>query len=267
MTSQLEAKVALVTGAARGIGADIARAFSDAGAAVMITDVLADEGEKTAAFIREAGGKAAFLALDVRDEAAWEAAVTGTVAKFGGLDILVNNAGIEETGVLAEFELDDFRRLFDINVTGLFLGTKHAMRAMRPDGAAGRGGVILNLSSMAAVRSEPCFGPYGATKSAVDKLTKVAAVEAGKLGWGIRVNCLYPGIIATDMQTKLQQDLLDLGFYPDAESLAADLLARTPLGRVGTVQDVTSAALYLCSDAASFITGAGIPVDGGMALT
>jgi NAD(P)-dependent dehydrogenase (short-subunit alcohol dehydrogenase family) len=267
MTSQLEAKVALVTGAARGIGADIARAFSDAGAAVMITDVLADEGEKTAASIREAGGKAAFLAHDVRDEAAWEAAVTGTVAKFGGLDILVNNAGIEETGVLAEFELDDFRRLFDINVTGLFLGTKHAMRAMRPDGAAGRGGVILNLSSMAAVRSEPCFGPYGATKSAVDKLTKVAAVEAGKLGWGIRVNCLYPGIIATDMQTKLQQDLLDLGFYPDAESLAADLLARTPLGRVGTVQDVTSAALYLCSDAASFITGAGIPVDGGMALT
>jgi 3alpha(or 20beta)-hydroxysteroid dehydrogenase len=267
MTNQLEAKVALVTGAARGIGADIARAFSDAGAAVMITDVLADQGEKTAASIREAGGKAAFLAHDVRDEAAWEAAVTGTVAKFGGLDILVNNAGIEETGVLAEFELDDFRRLFDINVTGLFLGTKHAMRAMRPDGAAGQGGVILNLSSMAAVRSEPCFGPYGATKSAVDKLTKVAAVEAGKLGWGIRVNCLYPGIIATDMQTKLQQDLLDLGFYPDAESLAADLLARTPLGRVGTVQDVTSAALYLCSDAASFITGAGIPVDGGMALT
>ena len=125
--------------------------------------------------------------------------------------------------------------------------------------AAGASVMITDI-----LRAEPCFGPYGATKSAVDRLTRVGAVEAGKLGWNIRVNCLYPGIIETAMQTKLQQDLVDLGFYPDAESIGAAVIDRTPLGRVGTVQDVARTALWLCSDDASFITGAGIPVDGGM---
>ena len=266
MNIRLDGKVALVTGGARGIGADIARAFAEAGASVMITDILAVEGGATAGQIREAGGRASFLLHDVRDEQAWQAAIDATVEEFGGLTTLVNNAGIEETGPIAEFDVDAFRRLFDINVTGLFLGIKHGMRAMRPGGAAGRGGTILNLSSLAALRAEPCFGPYGATKSAVDRLTRVGAVEAGKLGWNIRVNCLYPGIIETAMQDKLQNDLVQLGFFPSVEAVQENLIARTPLGRVGQVSDVTQAALYLSSDAASFITGVGLSVDGGLAI-
>ncbi|MFM1816774.1 MAG: 3-alpha-(or 20-beta)-hydroxysteroid dehydrogenase, partial [Pseudomonadota bacterium] len=188
MSMRLDGKIALVTGGARGIGADIARAFAEAGASVMITDILAAEGGATAEQIIKAGGRAGFRVHDVRDEKAWQSVVDATVSEFGGLTTLVNNAGIEETGPLAEFDVDAFRRLFDINVTGLFLGMKHAMRAMRPGGSAGKGGSILNLSSLAALKAEPCFGAYGATKSAVDKLTKVGAVEAGKLGWNIRVN-------------------------------------------------------------------------------
>lgn len=266
MTIRLDGKVALVTGGARGIGADIARAFAAAGASVMITDILATLGAATAGEIRGAGGRAGFLGHDVRDEQAWQSVIDATVREFGGLTTLVNNAGIEETGPLAEFDVDAFRRLFDINVTGLFLGMKHAMRAMRPGGAAGKGGTILNLSSVAALRAEPCFGAYGATKSAVERLTRVGAAEAGKLGWNIRVNCLYPGIIETAMQDKLQNDMVQLGFFPNVQAVQEALVTRTPLGRVGTVADVTQAALYLSSDAASFITGVGLSVDGGLAL-
>jgi NAD(P)-dependent dehydrogenase (short-subunit alcohol dehydrogenase family) len=266
MSIWLDGKIVLVTGGARGIGADIARAFATAGASVMITDILTAEGEATAGQIRKAGGRARFLEHDVRDEQAWQSVIEATVQELGGLTTLVNNAGIEETGPLAEFDVDAFRRLFDVNVTGLFLGMKHAMRAMRPGGSAGKGGSILNLSSLSALRAEPCFGAYGATKSAVERLTKVGAVEGGKLGWNIRVNCLYPGIIDTAMQDKLQNDLVRLGFFPSIEAVQETVLTRTPLGRVGTVADVTQAALYLSSDAASFITGVGLSVDGGMAL-
>ena len=266
MSIRLDGKIALVTGGARGIGADIARAFAEAGAAVMITDILTAEGRATAEQIRKAGGRARFLEHDVRNEPAWQSVIDATVQEFGGLTTLVNNAGIEETGPLAEFDVNAFRRLFDINVTGLFLGMKHAMRAMRPGGSAGKGGSILNLSSLAALRAEPCFGGYGATKSAVDRLTKVGAVEAGKLGWNIRVNCLYPGIIETAMQDKLQNDMVKLGFFPSVEAVQEALIMRTPLGRVGKVSDVTQAALYLSSDAASFITGVGLSVDGGLAI-
>lgn len=266
MSTRLDGKIALVTGGARGIGADMARAFAAAGASVMITDILATLGVATAGEICKAGGRASFLEHDVRDELAWQSVIDATVREFGGLTTLVNNAGIEETGPLAEFDVDAFRRLFDINVTGLFLGMKHAMRAMRPGGAAGKGGSILNLSSLAALRAEPCFGAYGATKSAVERLTKVGAAEAGKLGWNIRVNCLYPGIIETAMQDKLQNDMVQLGFFPSVQAVQEALITRTPLGRVGTVADVTRAALYLSSDAASFITGVGLSVDGGLAL-
>ena len=266
MNVRLDGKIALVTGGARGIGADIARAFAAAGASVMITDILKTDGEATAEEIRKTGGQARFREHDVRDEQAWQSVIGTTVNEFGGFSTLINNAGIEETGPLAEFDLDAFRRLFDVNVTGLFLGMKHAMRAMRPGGAAGQGGSILNMSSLAALRAEPCFGAYGATKSAVDKLTQVGAAEGGKLGWNIRVNCLYPGIIETAMQDKLQNDLVKLGFFPSVEAVQENLITRTPLGRVGTVADVTSAALYLSSDAASFLTGVGLSVDGGLAI-
>ncbi len=262
MANNLAGKIAIITGAANGIGAEMARDFERRGAKVFLTDVAAEAGEATAA---EIGANAAFMCHDVVDEAGWPAVFDQCEASFGKADILVNNAGIEVTSFISECNLADFRRLMDVNVTGVFLGIKHGMQRMSVANG-GKGGAILNLSSMSHVISLAGFGPYGATKSAVDKLTKVAAVESGALGAEVRVNCLYPGIIATGMQDKLGQDLLEMGLFPDAQALQDYVIDRTPLKRTGTPADVAQAAAYLCSDEAAFITGVGLNVDGGMAL-
>lgn len=262
MSINLAGKIAIITGAANGIGAELARDFVRRGAKVLLTDIAQEAGQATAA---EIGSNAAFVRHDVSDEAGWPAVFDRCEALFGKADILVNNAGIEVTSFITECELADFRKLLDVNVAGVFLGIKHGLKRM---GVAngGKGGAILNLSSLSHLIAQPYFGPYGATKSAVDKLTKVAAVEAGILGAGVRVNCLYPGIIATAMQEQLGQDLLKLGVFPDPEALQQYLISRTPLKRTGTPAEVASAAAYLCSDEAGFITGVGMSVDGGMAL-
>lgn len=258
----LEGRVALITGAARGIGACIARDFVRRGAQVVIADVLHDLGQSLA---NELGERARFAALDVRDEAAWIRVFDECEKTFGKPCILVNNAGIEVTSFMPHGELESIRRMFDVNVLGTFLGLKHGMRVMsKADG--GKGGAIVNLASMAARTASPGFGPYGATKAAVERMTMVAAVEAGALGIGVRVNCLYPGIIESDMQTQLQQDLVRLGAFPDQTAITAAIVARTPLHRIGTPEDVACATAYLCSDMASFVNGVGLPVDGGLAI-
>lgn len=262
MSIDLSGKVAIITGAANGIGAAIARDFEGRGARVFLTDIAAQAGEATAAAI---GANASFMCHDVSDEEGWQRVFEQCEKVFGRADILVNNAGIEVTSFITDCALEDFRRLLDVNVLGVFLGIKHGMQHMN-HANGGKGGAILNLSSMSHVIAQPCFGPYGATKSAVDKLTKVAAVESGALGAGVRVNCLYPGIIATAMQDKLGQDLLDIGLFPNAEAVQEYVLSRTPLKRVGTPEDVARAAAYLCSEEAAFITGIGMSVDGGMAI-
>ncbi len=262
MSINLDGKIAIITGAASGIGAELARDFARRGAKVLLTDIAEEAGKATAA---EIGSNAAFVCHNVSDEAGWPVVFNQCEALFGKADILVNNAGIEVTSFISDCELEDFRKLLDVNVAGVFLGIKHGMKRMSAANG-GKGGAILNLSSMAHVIAQPCFGPYGATKSAVDKLTKVAAVEAGVLGAEVRVNCLYPGIIATGMQDKLGQDLLEMGLFPDAQALHDYVIDRTPLKRTGTPADVAQAAAYLCSDEAAFITGVGLNVDGGMAL-
>lgn len=262
MPNNLQGKVAIITGAANGIGAEIARDFGHRGAKVFLTDIAGEAGEATA---KEIGSNAAFMHHNVSDEAGWPAVFEQCEATFGKADILINNAGIEVTAFITECELEDFLKLMDVNVGGVFLGLKHGMKHMSVANG-GKGGAILNLSSMAHLIASVGFGPYGVTKSAVDKLTKVAAVEAGALGAGVRVNCLYPGIIDTGMQDKLGQDLLTMGVFPDAQALQEYVIARTPLKRTGTPADVAKAAAYLCSDEAEFITGVGMSVDGGMAL-
>ncbi len=262
MPNNLDGKIAIITGAANGIGAEIARDFVRRGAKVFLTDIAADAGQATA---NEIGSNAVFMPHNVSDEAGWPGVFEQCEATFGKADILINNAGIEVTAFITECELEDFRKLLDVNVCGVFLGIKHGMKHMSVANG-GKGGAILNLSSMSHVISGAGFGPYGATKSAVDKLTKVAAVESGALGADVRVNCLYPGIIATAMQDKLGQDLLNMGLFPDAQALQEYVINRTPLKRVGTPADVAKAAAYLCSDEAAFITGVGMSVDGGMAL-
>ncbi len=198
------------------------------------------------------------------DEASWEAAVAATVAGLGGFDILINNAGIEISALMIDASPADLRRMLDVNIVGTSLGIKHAFRAMRPDGAAGQGGAIVNISSVAATIAFPGISGYSATKSAVDRLTRVAAAESGALGYGVRVNCVYPGLVPTAMGAKLAVDMAELGLFPSAEAAAGAVIGLTPLGRLGEVADMADAVVFLASDAARFVTGAGLPVDGGM---
>jgi 3alpha(or 20beta)-hydroxysteroid dehydrogenase len=257
---------ALVTGGARGLGAGMAQALVGAGSAVMIGDILEDEGERTAAALRESGATAGFVPLDVTDEASWDAAVAKTVADLGGFDILVNNAGIEISGLVVDLDPADLRRILEVNVVGVALGLKHAFRAMKPGGPAGAGGAVVNVSSVAATIAFPGIAGYSASKSAVDRLTRVAAYESGKLGYGVRVNCLYPGLVPTAMGAKLAEDMVTLGLWPSAEAAVGDVVGLTPLGRLGEVTDMADAVVFLASDAARFITGVGLPVDGGMGM-
>ena len=262
----LKGRCALITGAARGLGAGMAEAMARAGASVMLSDVLENAGRATAAALKAQGLAVEFVALDVCDEAQWLAALSYTHECFGGLDILVNNAGIEETALLTELDPDALRRMLDVNVVGTALGLKHGLRAMRPGGLAGRGGSIVNIASVAATIAFPAIAGYSATKSAVDRLTRVAAMESGRLGCGVRVNCVYPGLVPTDMGMKLANDVVAAGLFGSAEAAVTAIVGQTPMGRLGTVEDVARAVVFLSSDEAAFITGAGLPVDGGMGM-
>jgi NAD(P)-dependent dehydrogenase (short-subunit alcohol dehydrogenase family) len=262
----LAGRKALITGGARGLGAGMAQALATAGAAVVVADILDEVGAATVHALRAGGATAHFVHLDVSDEAQWETAVAATVRELGGFDILINNAGVEETALVTEIDVAALRRMLDVNIVGTALGLKHAFRAMRPGGAAGEGGAVVNVASVAATIAFPAIAGYSATKSAVDRLTRVAAMESGQLGYGVRVNCVYPGLVPTDMGMKLAGDVVAAGLFPSPEAAVGAIVAQTPLGRLGTVADMADAVVFLCSDAARFITGAGLPVDGGMGM-
>lgn len=262
----LAGRHALVTGGARGIGAAIAKALADAGAAVMIGDILEDVGKDTAATLGRSGVKTGFARLDVTDDAQWERAAAATVSTLGGFDILINNAGIEITSLVSEIRAEDARRMCDVNIVGTVLGMKHAFRAMRPGGAAGKGGAVVNIASVAATIAFPSIAVYSGTKSAVDRMTRVAAMEAGKLGYGVRVNCIYPGLIPTDMGMQLANDIVKVGLAADVNAAVGSVIEQTPLGKLAEVGDIGNAAVFLCSNNAGFITGIGLPVDGGMGM-
>ena len=262
----LTGRKALVTGGARGLGAGMAEALAKAGAAVMIGDILSDAGRSTARALEASGAKAGFVTLDVTNDASWEKAVATTIAELGGFDILINNAGIEITSLLINVEAADLRRMCDVNLVGAALGIKHAFRAMRPNGPAGQGGAIVSISSVAATIAFPGIAGYSATKSGVDRLTRVGAMESGKLGYGVRVNCIYPGLVPTDMGMQLAGDVVAAGLFASAEAAIGGVIGQTPLARLGEVADMADAVVFLASDAARFITGAGLPVDGGMGM-
>ncbi|MGJ9411435.1 SDR family NAD(P)-dependent oxidoreductase [Aeromicrobium sp. CF4.19] len=259
----LTGRTALVTGGAQGLGQGMAEALAAAGARVMIADVQGDEGLAAA---RSLGDDHAFVQHDVTDEASWENAVATTVSTLGGLDILINNAGIEVTSLITEVDPADVLRMLEVNVLGTTLGIKHGLRTMRPEGAAGQGGAIVNVSSVAATIAFPGISVYSATKSAVDRLTRVAAMEAGKLGHGVRVNCVYPGLVPTAMGAGLANDVAALGLFESPEAAVGAVVDLTPAGRLGEVPDIADAVVFLASDAARFITGVGLPVDGGMGM-
>ncbi|XVX20426.1 SDR family NAD(P)-dependent oxidoreductase [Actinomycetota bacterium] len=263
MTSyDFSGKVALVSGGAQGLGEGMAKALAAAGATVMIGDIK-PSGEQTAAALGEGH---AFTTLDVTDDASWAAAVAATVERLGGLDILVNNAGVEITSLITELDPEQARTQLDVNILGTALGLKHGLRTMRPEGAAGKGGVIVNVASVAATIAFPGIAIYSATKSAVDRLTRVAAAESGKLGYGVRVNCVYPGLVPTEMGTGLAVSTAEAGLFESPEAAVGTVVELTPAGRLGTVEDIADAVVFLASDASRFITGAGLPVDGGMGM-
>ena len=262
----LTGRKALVTGGARGLGEGMARALARAGAAVVIGDIREDLGKSAADELRTSGAKAEFVPLDVTAEASWAQALPQAITFLGGLDILVNNAGVEITSLLVDIDPADARRQLEVNVLGTALGIKHGFRAMRPGGPAGAGGAIVNVASVAATIAFPGIAVYSATKSAVDRLTRVAAMESGKLGYGVRVNCVYPGLVPTEMGNQLAQDCATIGLFPSAQEAAGAVVGLTPLGRLGEVADMADAVVFLASDGARFITGVGLPVDGGMGM-
>ena len=259
----LSGRKALVTGAAQGLGEGMARALASAGAKVVVADLQDDLGPKVAESLGQGHG---FVHLDVTDDASWEAAVGQATDLLGGLDILVNNAGVEITSLLVDLDAAAARKQLEVNVLGTALGIKHAFRTMRPGGAAGTGGVVVNVASVAATIAFPGIGIYSATKSGVDRLTRIAAAESGKLGYGVRVNCIYPGLVPTAMGAGLANDCARIGLFGSPEEAVGAVIGLTPSGRLGEVADMAAAVVFLASDAAAFINGVGLPVDGGMGM-
>jgi 3alpha(or 20beta)-hydroxysteroid dehydrogenase len=264
MAGKLSGRVALVTGGARGIGAASAKALAAAGASVLITDVLDDEGEKTAAAIAETGARAGYLHHDVREEGAWAEAVAAAEKRFGGLDILLNNAGIFDLKPMAATTIEEFRHMQSINVDGVFLGMKTATTALAKRAQQWPGGAsVINLSSVAGLQGTAFCVPYNASKGAVRLMTKGAALEYAQLGLKIRVNSIHPGIIDTMMARKLLGDMSAVSGN-SANETRANAMAAHPMGRFGEAVDIANAVVFLASDDSAFMTGSEVVVDGGM---
>ncbi|RJP21433.1 MAG: glucose 1-dehydrogenase [Deltaproteobacteria bacterium] len=261
---RLDGKVALVTGAARGIGASCAMALARAGARVLATDILEEEGRDTVEAIRRDGCEAAFERLDAASEESWAAGVKAVLERFGGFDILVNNAGVEIVRPILETRFEDWRALHSVNLDGVFLGMKSAVTAMKPGGAASRGGSIINLSSIAGLIGFPFMSAYCSSKGGVRNLSKAVAVECAKLGYGIRVNSVHPGFIGTTrMAERFFASVAAHFFDGDREKAIEYCRELTPAGHIGKPLDIAAVVQFLSSDASGFITGTELTVDGG----
>ena len=245
MAGRLSGKVALISGAARGMGESEARLFAREGAQVVLGDILEDQGRAAVENIAQQGGSATFVPLDVTREQDWQRAIETAEQIYGRLDILVNNAGIVRMAPLDETSLEAWNEVIGVNQTGVFLGMKHAVPAMRRAG----GGSIVNISSIAGLIGLPNIPAYQASKGAVRLLTKNAAVQYATDK--IRVNSVHPGRIETPMTAPLAPERREM------------LLRLTPLGRDGTAEEVAYGVLYLASDESSYVTGAELVIDGG----
>src|SRR5438094_2347842 len=245
---RLEDKVALITGAASGMGASMARIFAREGAKVVVADVLEEEGRAVVADITQANGAAIFRRLDVSSETEWKAAVDATLAEFNKLDILVNDAGLSGSAVEDLFDTAAWDQLMAVNARGVFLGMKFAIPEMKKAG----GGSIVNISSISGVTGQHGIHVgYNASKGAVRTLTKAAAVQHGRDN--IRVNSVHPGLMPPMRSSGRTAD----------PALRAKWIEAVPIGRAGRVEEVANAVLFLASDEASYITGTELYVDGG----
>jgi 3alpha(or 20beta)-hydroxysteroid dehydrogenase len=243
-TGRLDGKVALISGGARGQGAAAARAFTREGAQVVIGDILDDDGKQLADEIGEA---ALYVHLDVTREDDWAGAVEEGERNFGRIDVLLNNAGILKFAKLTDMTLEEYMQVVNVNQTGVFLGMRAVVAAMKKSG----GGSIINVSSVEGLRGSPGLVAYVASKFAVRGMTKAAAVELGRDG--IRVNSIHPGIVDTPMTRNVGLEGMDL----DA------LFSSIPLRRAGVPEDIVAMAVFLASDDSAYCTGAEFIVDGG----
>ena len=252
MGERVANKVALVTGAASGLGAESARRLAREGAAVLLTDRPVDAGETVAATIEAAGGRAAFRKHDVTSEADWQGAVAAAVERFGRLDILVNNAGVASGAMdLMTHSLEEWRRILSINLDGVFLGHRYAGPAIARSG----GGSVINLSSIMGKVAMPAAAAYCASKGGVLMLTKAAALEWAPLG--IRVNSIHPGFIDTPMVSNALHQV------ENGNEMREMIITRHALGRLGVPREIADAVVFLASDESSFMTGSELVVDGG----
>ena len=252
---RLEGKVALLTGAASGVegelmgfGGSAARMFVKEGAKVVLTDIKEEIGQRTAAQIRESGGEALFLRLDVTSEQNWIDVIRTTVSTYGRLDILVNNAGTAARHTVEDTTVEEWDGQMNVHAKGTFLGTKHAIPEMRRIG----GGSIINISSISGLLGSPSQAAYHAAKAAMRLFTKSAAIQYAKDN--IRVNSVHPGYATTPLTSDI--------FAPGTEARSWRL-GRIPLGRLGVADDIAYGILYLASDESSFVTGAELVIDGG----
>jgi NAD(P)-dependent dehydrogenase (short-subunit alcohol dehydrogenase family) len=260
--NRLDGKVALISGAARGIGAETARLMIEAGAKVAIGDVLDERGREIA---RSLGGDALYHHLDVTSNDSWQAMIAAVSARFGGIDILVNNAGMFLGKGIEEASLDEWHRLVSINMTGVFLGTKLTLPALRERApSSAHGSAIVNLASVAGLVGSQLDPLYSMTKGGVTLFTKSSALEFARKGYRVRVNSIHPGVIQTDMgEQTFTARARNMGSN-DAEAAKKIALSTHPIGRLGVPNDIAKGIVFLASDDAGFMTGAGLVIDGGL---
>jgi NAD(P)-dependent dehydrogenase (short-subunit alcohol dehydrogenase family) len=249
LASELEGKVALITGGGSGIGRSTAISFGRAGAKVVIADIMDGDGEETAAMIRQSGGEATFLKADISRSVEVDSLINKAVEIYGGLNYACNNAGIEgETALLADSSEENWDRVININLKGLWLCLKYEIPQMLRQG----GGAIVNIASIAGIVAHGGISPYVASKHGVIGLTKTAALEYAKSG--IRINAVCPGATRTKIVERM---------IADVPQVLEQMTSGTPLGRIALPEEMANTVVWLCSDAASYITGHSLVVDGG----
>lgn len=248
---RISGKVAIVTGGARGLGLAATQALLAEGARVAITDRDAETGQKSAEAL---GADAMFVQHDVRDASQWETAFAQVAAKWGPLDILINNAGIGFLANVETISLEQWQRTLDVNLTGVFLGTKAAIAHMK-----GRGGSIVNLASIEGLIGEAELPAYNSAKGGVRLFTRSAAIHCARKGYGIRINSICPGFAETQMVA----DALAALEPQAAQDFVTATLTRIPMGRFAKPSEIAAAILFLASPEASYVTGADLVVDGG----
>jgi len=254
MAGRLAGKVAMITGGGSGLGEATAIRFAAEGARVYVSDIREDAAITVAEAIKKAGGKASSLVQDVCNEAQWSELMDHIIAEQGHLDILVNNAGIVITGTAEDASLEDWRKVTSVNLDGVFMGTREAIRVMKNSG-----GSIINISSIEGIVGEPATAAYNASKGGVRIFSKSAALHCAEKGYNIRVNTVHPGFILTPMLTEGVENMPE-DMRLDMEQVVAQ---RIPLGHMGEPEDIAYGCLYLASDESKYMTGSELVIDGG----